>query len=128
MTPPMRAFFLDLAQAFSARGWLDLTFLSVNGVQVATYMNFLFRDEVWVYNSGFSETAEGVASPGWLLLSYCIEHAIALGYRRYDFLRGDELYKFRFGAHAEPIYQVRLQCTPQLQPPIPRTIALQPCS
>ncbi len=123
MTPPMRAFFLDLAVAFSERGWLDLCFLLVNGTPAAAYLNFLFRDEVLVYNSGFDEQAEGIASPGWLLLSYSIEHAIWLGFTRYDFLRGDEGYKFRFGARAEPIYHIRLE-RDAIPPPSPRRITL----
>lgn len=113
MTPTMRAFFMDLAVTFLRRGWLDLCFLQMNGAPIATYMNFLFRDEVWVYNSGFSEGGEGVASPGWLLLSYSIEHAISLGLTRYDFLRGDEEYKFRFGAQSEPIYTIRIERCPE---------------
>jgi len=108
MTPTMRAFFLDLARTFSARGWLDLCFLLVDGVPSASYLNFLFRDEVWVYNSGFDGEKGGTLSPGWLLLCYHIEDAIARGRRRYDFLRGDESYKFRFGARAEPIHQIQL--------------------
>jgi CelD/BcsL family acetyltransferase involved in cellulose biosynthesis len=108
MTAPMRTFFQALARTFSDRGWLDLCFLLVDGVPAATYMNFLFRDEVWVYNSGFDGEQGGALSPGWLLLCYQIEEAISQGRTRYDFLRGEETYKFRFGAKAEPIYQIQL--------------------
>ncbi|MBA3533667.1 MAG: GNAT family N-acetyltransferase [Ardenticatenales bacterium] len=108
MTTPMRAFFCDLALTFSKLGWLDLIFLLVDGVPVATYLNFIFRDEVWVYNSGFDGDKGGTLSPGWLLLCYHIEDAIARGRTRYDFLRGEETYKFRFGAIAEPIFQLQL--------------------
>lgn len=108
MTPAMRAFFSDLANAFAARGWLDLCFLLVDGQPAATYMAFLFRNEVLLYNSGFDGEASDALSPGWLLLCYHIEQAIAEGRVRYDFLRGDEEYKYRFGARSEPLYAVRL--------------------
>lgn len=108
MTPTMRAFFLDLAHTFSQRGWLDLRFLLLDGQPAASYLTFLFRDEVLVYNSGYDSERAGELSPGWLLLCYHIEAAIAQGRSRYDFLRGDEPYKFRFGAQAEAIYQIQL--------------------
>lgn len=108
MTPPMRAFFTDLALALSARGWLDLCILLVNGRPAAASMGFRFRDAALLYNSGFDSALTDSLSPGWLLLSYHIEATIAAGYRRYDFMRGDEEYKFRFGARSEPIYHLRL--------------------
>ncbi|MDQ4077287.1 MAG: GNAT family N-acetyltransferase, partial [Chloroflexota bacterium] len=109
MTPEMRAFFLDLALAFNARGWLDLSFLLVDGRRAATSLNFLFRNEVWLYNSGFDPAVGSLLSPGWLLLSYGIEEAIAEGRTRYDFLQGDEEYKYHFGGESEPVYQIRLE-------------------
>lgn len=108
MTPPMRAFFIELALAFSARGWLDLCILLVNGLPAAASMGFRFRDAVLLYNSGFDSALTDSLSPGWLLLCYHIEATIAEGYRRYDFMRGDEEYKFRFGARSELIYHLRL--------------------
>jgi CelD/BcsL family acetyltransferase involved in cellulose biosynthesis len=110
MNPARRAFFMDLAREFCALGWLDLCFLLVDGVRAAAYFSFLFRDQVLVYNSGFDEQVNEGLSPGWLLLCFHIEWAIAKGHTRYDFLRGDEEYKFRFGAKAEPIYHARLTC------------------
>jgi CelD/BcsL family acetyltransferase involved in cellulose biosynthesis len=47
--------------------------------------------------AGRDETAQAV-SPGLLLHAYSIRHAIANGFRSYDFLRGNEAYKYTFGA------------------------------
>lgn len=47
--------------------------------------------------AGRDETVETV-SPGLLLHAYSIRHAIENGFRTYDFLRGDESYKYTFGA------------------------------
>ncbi|MGH2544494.1 MAG: GNAT family N-acetyltransferase [Ardenticatenaceae bacterium] len=108
MTPTMRAFFRDLAVTFSQRGWLDLVYLSVDGVRAATHLNFRFRDEVQLYNGGHDSSIREGLSPGWLLLCYCIEEAIAEGQKRFDFLQGDEDYKFRFGARAEAVWHLTL--------------------
>jgi CelD/BcsL family acetyltransferase involved in cellulose biosynthesis len=45
-------------------------------------------------------------SPGNVLTAYVIQDAIRLGRTRFDFLRGDEEYKFRFGAEPEPVYDL----------------------
>ena len=47
--------------------------------------------------AGRDETAE-VVPPGLVLHGYCIRYAIEQGFRTYDFLRGNEPYKYTFGA------------------------------
>ncbi|MCO6389286.1 GNAT family N-acetyltransferase [Aliihoeflea sp. 40Bstr573] len=47
--------------------------------------------------AGRDETAE-IVPPGLLLHAFSIRHAIENGFRSYDFLRGDEPYKYSFGA------------------------------
>ena len=109
MTPPMKTFFRELVTACTEQGWLDLSFLLVNGVPAATLLSFHFRNEVQLYNSGINIALSDALSPGWLLLCYHIEYAITLERSRYDFMRGDEEYKFRFGGRSEPIYQIQLE-------------------
>jgi CelD/BcsL family acetyltransferase involved in cellulose biosynthesis len=108
MTDAMEGFFSELAHAFARVGWLELLFLHVNGHPVAAYFAFRFRDSIMLYNSGFDNEAAGTLSVGWLLLAYHIEMAIQQGVRRYDFMRGDEAYKFHFGGNAEPVYRLQL--------------------
>jgi CelD/BcsL family acetyltransferase involved in cellulose biosynthesis len=47
--------------------------------------------------AGRDETAD-ILPPGLVPHAYSIRHAIQNGYRTYDFLRGDEPYKYSFGA------------------------------
>lgn len=108
MDARMRAFFVDLAVACAERGWLELVFLRVDGGYAATYLCFVFRNEVQVYNSGYDSATYGALSPGWVLLARHIEAAIADGRVRYDFMRGTEDYKARFGGKPEPVYVMRL--------------------
>jgi CelD/BcsL family acetyltransferase involved in cellulose biosynthesis len=108
MTPEMAEFFTELAETFAAKGWLELIFLHVNGEPVASYFGFRFRDTLMLYNSGFDNSWLESLSPGWLLLSYHIEYAIAEGIRRYDFMRGAEEYKFHFGGKSEPVYRLQI--------------------
>jgi len=46
-------------------------------------------------------------SPGRVLDALCIQHAIERGFHEVDFLRGDEAYKFQFGATAHYTRHVR---------------------
>lgn len=51
------------------------------------------RDEEWK-----------TPSPGLVLHAYAIRNAISEGYRSYDFLRGNEDYKYAFGAEDRPLH------------------------
>jgi CelD/BcsL family acetyltransferase involved in cellulose biosynthesis len=93
-----------------AQGLLDLTFLTVNNSQRAAAMwNFAYKGRMMLYNSGLNPVDYPSLSPGIVLLTYNIEHTIASGYSVYDFLQGDEEYKFRMGA--TPIQVKNLQIT-----------------
>ena len=78
-------------------GILQLSFLTINDEKAAGYLCFDYMDRIWVYNSGFRPDYQ-FYSPGWVLLSYLIQHAINTGKSHFDFMRGDETYKYRFGA------------------------------
>jgi CelD/BcsL family acetyltransferase involved in cellulose biosynthesis len=43
-----------------------------------------------------------------VLLAYLIRQAIAQGKQVFDLLRGDEPYKFRFGAREVPLHRIRI--------------------
>ena len=90
-------FFRRIVPAVQARGWLQMNFLTVGAERAAAYINFLYGDRVLVYNSGLNHQQYGQLSPGIVLLAYNIQYAIEKGYRVYDFLRGDEAYKYRMG-------------------------------
>jgi len=76
---------------------LQLSFLSIEGIKAAAYLCFDYQQRIWVYNSGFDPQYRDY-SPGWVLLSYLIQNAIRTGMHTFDFMRGDEDYKYRFGA------------------------------
>ncbi len=105
-TETMRNFFRALVNRFAELGWLKLYFVEVNGEPASALLCFDYRNEILVYNSGFDMARYGHLSVGNIIVSYSIQHAIELGRARYDFLRGDEVYKFRFGAVAEDVLGV----------------------
>jgi CelD/BcsL family acetyltransferase involved in cellulose biosynthesis len=92
MRTQMRA---SVHAAFQA-GWLQLSFLTVGGEKSASYLNFDFGGHIWVYNSGWDLKYRDL-SPGWVLLGYLLKWAIDHGRQSFDFMRGAEDYKYRFG-------------------------------
>lgn len=102
------SFFKALAVELAKMGWLKLYFIEVNGSRAASMLCFDYNNEFLLYNSGFDPEQFANLSPGNVLTAYTIQDAIRLGRSRYDFLRGDEVYKFRFGAAAEPVYDLEV--------------------
>jgi CelD/BcsL family acetyltransferase involved in cellulose biosynthesis len=93
--------------AFQA-GWLQLAFLEVNGEKAAGYLNFDYDNRIWMYNSGLDYQFSDL-SPGWVLLAYLIQQAIGEGRAAFDFMRGDEEYKYRFGARDRIVERLLLR-------------------
>jgi len=104
MTPRMARFFHAIARAMFDVGRLQLAFLEVAGARVATYMNFLYQDAVLVYNSGLDPTRHAYLSPGQVLIARLIEKAIQDGRRVFDFLQGNEEYKYKLGGKDVSLY------------------------
>jgi CelD/BcsL family acetyltransferase involved in cellulose biosynthesis len=108
MTDDMRRFFHQMIRATHAGGFLHLAFLEVDGVKAATYLSFDYNQKRLVFNSGLETEGFQALSAGIVLAARIIDEAIQLGYSEFDFLRGDERYKYQLGAKDTWIYHVRV--------------------
>lgn len=106
MTPEMRRFFNAMAQRMYDAGYLRLLFLTLNGEKAAALLIFDYNNRFLLYNSGYDPDAHAHLSPGWVLLAYSIQYAIALGTKVFDFMQGDEEYKYRFGSEDYDVMRV----------------------
>lgn len=104
-------FFLALAQEFSQMGWLELFTLSFDEKEVAYLLCFNYRDTLYLYNSAYDPIYSSF-SPGIVALTYCLEDAINRGIKRFDFMRGNEAYKYHFGGQDHNLYTLTL-CLPR---------------
>lgn len=102
-------FFRRLIPLMYEQGWLQLVFLTVNGQAAASYFNFDYNQRILVYNSGLDPDAYGHLSAGIVLLALNIRHAIENGYHAFDFLRGDENYKYRMGGQDTGVYKLKAE-------------------
>ena len=108
MDSKMAEFFYEMANLLASRGWLYLTFIEMNGRKAASLLAFDYNNCIQVYNSGYDPSQYGHLSPGIVLWSYCIQDAIRRGRSEFDFLRGQEQYKFSFGARPTEIYELEI--------------------
>lgn len=104
LSDTMKQFFTDVITHFWHKKMLYLCFLKLNGKNIATTLNFLYNNEVLLYNSGFDPEFSHL-SPGFLLKAFIIKHSIEKGQKRFDFLRGGERYKYNLGAKERKLYK-----------------------
>ncbi len=101
------SFFRSIGDAFAVEGWMRLNLMQIDGREVAASMAFSRDDRMLLYNSGLDPEYR-VHSVGIALHAAEIQQAIDLGKEWYDFMRGNEPYKYDFGARDNPIYTLTL--------------------
>ena len=108
LTEPMRQHLHNTARIAFEHGWLQMAFFTLDGNKAAANMSFNYNNRLWLYNSGWDwEYRE--YSPGWILIAYLIKWANANNIEEFDFMRGDEPYKYKFGGIDRHIYRVTLK-------------------
>jgi CelD/BcsL family acetyltransferase involved in cellulose biosynthesis len=105
--PAMREQMTVTIRAAFEQNYLWLAYLEVDGVKVAASLNFDYKNKLWGYNSGVSR-AHMELSPGWVLLGHVIQWCCENGRYEFDFMRGDEEYKYRFGGVNRFVMRVRM--------------------
>ncbi|MEX0836107.1 MAG: GNAT family N-acetyltransferase [Nitriliruptor sp.] len=105
--PELRGWFRELASEFGPDGTLRLHRLDVGGMPGAMTVSLVHRGEWGVYNSAF-DAALGALAPGMVLIGELIERAAREGCVVLDLLRGDESYKYQFGAEDRAVERIVL--------------------
>jgi CelD/BcsL family acetyltransferase involved in cellulose biosynthesis len=86
-------------------GSLRLSFQWVGDARIAASVHFETADSIHYYNAGI-DPAYRTLSPGVLLVDGLVRRALETGRTRLDFLRGNEGYKYEWGAVDEPIQRL----------------------
>jgi CelD/BcsL family acetyltransferase involved in cellulose biosynthesis len=103
----MERFFRRAIPALAARGGARVAFLERETGPIASFVTLEWDGTVGLYNSGF-HPEHAALSPGLVLLAHVIRDAIARGIQRFDFLRGEERYKYEFGPTPEAVHAVTI--------------------
>lgn len=101
MTGPMEDYFTQLLRTAGA----SIHLLVCDEVARAAAFGFETEAGYFYYNSAY-DPAAAMASPGIVLFSSMIETEIERGASVFDFLKGDEPYKFRHGAEKRQLYSI----------------------
>jgi len=100
-------FHLDAASALLSHHALRLYGLRLDARIIASLYAFHHGRCTYYYLSGFDPEFRQY-SPGTILVAHAIREAIGEGDVAFDFLRGREEYKYRWGATDRPIYRKRV--------------------
>lgn len=105
MTPKRESFFRSAIGAMAHMGTVRLFFMELEGRHVASALCFDYAGSRMLYNSGFNPEYS-YYSVGLLLKALCIRDAVETGLPFFDFLRGDEPYKYDLGGKDYPLYRM----------------------
>jgi CelD/BcsL family acetyltransferase involved in cellulose biosynthesis len=109
LTPLMAEAFHKTVRCAFDEDCLHLAFLEIGGKKAAGYLSFDYLNRIWVYNSGINWKEYSAYSPGWVLLGYLLQWANDNKREAFDFMRGDEEYKYRFGAVDRFVMRAQLE-------------------
>jgi CelD/BcsL family acetyltransferase involved in cellulose biosynthesis len=104
MTDKKKAFFTAMVSSLAEQGNIRLSFLEISGVRAGTTLCFDYNNDIYLYNSAY-DPAYSSLSVSLLLKVFNIRDAVEHGKKRFDFLSGDEPYKYDLGGHDVPLYQ-----------------------
>ena len=94
LNPYVVSFHQQLIDAAFARGEVQLLRLSAGDKVISCMYNFVYRGQIYHYQSGINYTLfDGQDSPGLVSHAMAVSFNAAAGHRVYDFMAGDQQYK-----------------------------------
>ena len=100
-TPRRQAFHREVCEEFLKRDWLRLWTLRCDGRAACVLLSYAYEGRYSFFIGGFEPELMRL-SVGTCLFAKVLSGAIEEGAREFDFLRGEEEYKYRFGAVNRP--------------------------
>ncbi len=105
LTPEREKFFIDIARELTTRDQFKLYFLEVEGERVAGCICFDYGQSYLLYNSGYNPEYSKL-SVGLINKAFSIQAAIEEGRESFNFLKGNERYKYDLGAQDESLFDM----------------------
>jgi hypothetical protein len=102
LTPDMKLFFTKTAETF--RDSISLLYITIHNEPASATLSFLEDGTYYLYNSGFDKTNHKNA--GFYLKARSIRYAVEHGCKQYNFLQGNERYKFDLGGRDFFVYSI----------------------
>lgn len=94
--PYFRKFHVEFSKKFAQRGWLRIYFLKIEDQPIAVSYDFNYNHHIYMYHSNAHASDDIMkCSPGFLIRSLAMAEGIEEEMHVFDFLRGDEAYKYK---------------------------------
>lgn len=106
MTEDREKFFSRIAVELAREDATSLCFLEVCGEREATSLSFVTGNVRYLYNSGYNP-AQSRLSVGLLNHALAIRSSIEQGHRVFDFMRGNESYKYHLGGIDREVFAIK---------------------
>ena len=106
LSKEMRDFFCEIALYFEAIGALRLKACFYKNQILAVLFCFQMKDTVYAFNTGYNPDFYKL-SPGVVSFALDIEEAIDEGFTCYNFLRGEERFKYDLGARRVHTWKIK---------------------
>ncbi len=106
MTADRESFFRLMSGELANEGITRLSFLEFEGVREATSLSFVTGGVRYLYNSGYNP-AQSRLSVGLLNHALTLKTSIEQGIRVFDFMRGNESYKYHLGGTDREIFALK---------------------
>lgn len=103
MTPKMEQFFTELIIKMLEENSLAYSYLKIDNITAACSISFLHQNSRFLYNSGFDPSYNNFSS-GLLNHAFAIKRSIENKLTVFDFMRGNERYKYDLGAVDKILY------------------------
>jgi len=97
----VRRFYTALIEPATARGWLRLLFLTVDGRRIATAYSAVYRRRLFLFKTGY-DPEYATCSPFKLLTYFALQHAFDEGWAELDFLGDAEPWKLEWTSTVRP--------------------------
>ncbi len=107
LTPERETFFLDIARESLSRDQFRLSFLEVDGENVAACICFDYGGDYLLYNSGYDPSYSRL-SVGLINKALSLQLAIEEGRKTFNFLKGNERYKYNLGGQDELVFRLTI--------------------
>ena len=108
LTPRRESFFRALAEGMARVNLLRLGILEIDQKPAAAIMCFDYNDTIYLYNSGY-DPQYSFLSVGLISKILCIKDSTERGKKKFDFLKGAEVYKYRLGGKEIPLHRCQIK-------------------
>ncbi len=107
LTAPIESFFRSVVNAMGQAGLLRMGILKLGDLPTAMVMCFDYNSCLYLYNSGY-DRQYNYLSAGLLSKVLCLKNSLEEGRKSFNFLKGDEPYKYRLGGREVPLSRCQI--------------------